>query len=57
MTHEELMEEKYLLEQAAKMLVDKVLKDEENKMFVEVSHFLANEPTNTWKISIERLGE
>ena len=57
MTHEELIEEQDLLEKAAKMLVDKVLKDEENKMFVEVSHFLANETTNTWKISIERLGE
>lgn len=56
MTHEELMEEKDLLEEAAKILVDKVLKDKENKMFVEVSHFLANEQTNTWKISIERIG-
>lgn len=56
MTHEELIEEQDLLEKAAKMLVDKVLKDEENKMFVEVSHFLAIEQTNTWKISIERIG-
>ena len=55
MTHEELIEEHDLLEQAAKILVDKVLKGEENKMFVEVSHFLANEPNNTWKIAIERL--
>ena len=57
MTHEELLEEKDLLEEAAKILVDKVLQDEENKMFVQVSHFLANEQTNTWKIAIERLGE
>lgn len=57
MTHEELIEEQDLLEKAAKILIDKVLKCEENKMFVEVSHFLANEPTNNWKITIERLGE
>ena len=57
MTYEELMEEKDLLEQAAKILVDKVLQDEENKMFVQVSHFLANEPTNTWKITVEKVEE
>ena len=57
MTHEELLEEKELLEKAAKMLVDKVLQDEENKMFVQVSHFLANEPTNTWKITVEKVEE
>lgn len=55
MTHEELIEEQDLLEKAAKMLVDKVLQDEQNKMFVELSHFLANEPTSNWKITIERL--
>lgn len=57
MTHEELIEEQDLLEKAAKILVDKVLKGEENKMFVEVSHLLASEPTNTWKIAIEKLEE
>ena len=57
MTHEELIEEQDLLEKAAKMLVDKVLQDKETKLFVEVSHFLANEPTNNWKITIEQVEE
>lgn len=57
MTHEELSEEQDLLEMAAKTLVDKVLQGEDDKLFVQVSHFLANEPTNNWKITIERVTE
>ena len=57
MTHEELLEEKDLLEQAAKILVDKALKGEGTKLVVEVSHFLANEPTNNWKMTIEKVEE
>ena len=57
MTHEELLEEQYLLEKAAKTLVDKFLQGEETKLIVEVSHFLANEPTNNWKITIEKVEE
>ena len=55
MTHEELLEEQSLLEQAAVILVDKALQGQETKLNVEVSHFLANEPANNWKITIERL--
>ena len=53
MTHEELMEEQYLLEKAAKHAVFEILHGDGNKVIAQVSHSFEGKPTNNWKMTIE----
>lgn len=57
MTHEELMEEQYLLEKAAHHAIFEVLQDEGNKVIAQVSHSFEGNPTNNWKMTIEKVKE
>ena len=57
MTHEELLEEQYLLEKAAKHAIFEILQDEGNKVIAQVSHSFEDKPTNNWKMTIEKVEE
>ena len=55
MTYEELMEEQFLLEKAAKHAVFEILHGEGNAVIAQVSHSFEGKPTNNWKITIEKV--
>lgn len=55
MTQEELMEEQYLLEKAAKHAIFEILHGEGNAVIAQVSHSFEGKLTNNWKITIERV--
>lgn len=57
MTYEELMEEQYLLEKAAKHAVFEILHGEGNTVIAQVSHSFEGNPTNNWKMTIEKVEE
>lgn len=57
MTHEELIEEQYLLEKAVKHAVFEISQGEGNKAIVQVSHHFEDKPTNNWKMTIEKVEE
>lgn len=57
MTHEELLEEQYLLEKAAKHAVFEILHGEGNAVIAQVSHSFEGKPTNAWKMTIEKVEE
>lgn len=46
MTHEELIEEQYLLEKAAKHAAFEILHGEVNSVIAQVSHSFEGKPTN-----------
>lgn len=55
MTHEEFMEEQFLLEKASKHAIFEVLQDEGNKVIAQVSHSFEDKPTKNWKMTIEKV--
>ena len=55
MTEEELAQAKDLLAQAAEHAVVKILKGEENKVFVQVLHYFEDKPTDQWNMTIEKV--
>lgn len=57
MTHEELMEEQFLLEKAAKHAIFEVLQGEGNKVIAQVSHSFEDKPTHNWKMILEKVEE
>ena len=57
MTHEELMEEQYLLEKAAKHAVFEILHGEGNAVIAQVSHSFEDNTANNWKMTIEKVEE
>ena len=57
MTEEELAQAKDLLAQAAEHAVVKILKGEENKVFVQVLHYFEDKPTDQWNMTIEKVEE
>lgn len=57
MTQEELMEEQYLLEKAAKHAVFEILHGEGNTVIAQVSHSFEGKQANNYKITIEKVGK
>lgn len=57
MTQEELMEEQYLLEKAAKRAIFEILHGEGNKVIAQVSHSFEGKPANNYKITIEKVSK
>lgn len=57
MTQEELLEEQYLLEKAAKHSIFEILQGEGNKVIAQVSHSFEDKTTNNWKMTIEKVEE
>lgn len=54
MTHEELLEEQYLLEKAVKHAFFEISQGDGNMAIVKVSHLLEDKTTNNWNMTIEK---
>lgn len=57
MTHEELIEAQLLLGKVATSAVVEILQGKGNKAVVQPFHFLEDQPTNLWKMTIEKVDE
>lgn len=55
MTKEELTEEQFLLEKAAKHAIFEILHGEGNAVIAQVSHSFEDKPTNNWKMTLEKV--
>lgn len=57
MTHEELIEAQLVLGKAATSAVVEILQGKGNKAVVQGFRIFENEPTNAWKMTIEKVEE
>ena len=55
MTEEELTEEQFLLEKAAKHAIFEILHGEGNAVIAQVSHSFEDKPNNNWKMTLEKV--